>query len=85
MNEIDWAVFDFARSMRGVPEGLTISRVEAERRVHHARYELGGILLAILRAGEHKVAFNDPRVQPALIAVKEAEIALASLGGEIPP
>lgn len=58
----------------------TIARVEAERRVHLARYELGEVLLTLMRAGEEKVAFDDPRVQPALKAIDEAENAAAAVG-----
>ena len=52
----------------------------AQRRVRMARWDLGGVLLGLLRAGEERVRFDDPRVAPAMAALVSAEEALVALG-----
>jgi dihydroxyacetone kinase len=51
----------------------------ATHQARYARWELGGILLGLLRAGEPSVRFDDPRVAPALEACRNAEADLGAL------
>jgi hypothetical protein len=62
-----------------------IARNDARRRVAEARFELGGLILGLLRSGEERVLFDDPRIKPALVAVEEAEKAFAALPGDGSP